>query len=59
MSVPVIQMGLVLMRAHNISFWDAVIVAAAEAARCDELFTEDLSDGQRYGLVRAVNPFEA
>ena len=53
-----IQTGLALMRVHNLSYWDAVIVAAAQAARCQELLTEDLNTGQLYGTVRAVNPFE-
>lgn len=41
----------------SISFWDALVVAAAEARGCDRLLTEDLSDGQLVGRVQVVNPF--
>lgn len=42
---------------HSLSLWDALILAAASAAQCDRLLSEDLSDGQRYGVVTVVNPF--
>ncbi|MBC5823542.1 MAG: PIN domain-containing protein [Candidatus Eremiobacteraeota bacterium] len=41
---------------YGISFWDALIVAAAASAGASVLYSEDLSDGQRYGDVRVVNP---
>ena len=40
-----------------ISYWDAAIVAAAEALGADTVYSEDLNHGQRYGRVRVVNPF--
>ncbi len=42
---------------YRISFWDALIVQAANAADVGALLTEDLNHGQRYGEVQAVNPF--
>jgi len=42
---------------HGISFWDALIVAAASSGFADVLYTEDLNDGQRYGTVLVRNPF--
>jgi predicted nucleic acid-binding protein len=42
---------------YQISFWDAMIVQAAESAGCEVLYSEDLSHGQEYGGVRVVNPF--
>ncbi len=42
---------------YQISFWDALILAAAESGGADVLFTEDLNHGQRYGRVLAQNPF--
>lgn len=42
---------------HQISFWDALILQAAERADAKILYSEDLSHGQIYGSVRAVNPF--
>jgi predicted nucleic acid-binding protein len=44
---------------YGISFWDALIVAAAESGGADILYTEDLNNGQRYGSVIACNPFAA
>jgi len=40
------------------SFWDASIVAAAEAADCDFVLSEDLSTGQYYAGVEVINPLE-
>lgn len=40
----------------QISFWDALIVHAAERAGAAILYSEDFSDGQTYGSVRVVNP---
>lgn len=41
----------------GLSYWDALIVAAAERAGCERLLSEDLSDGATYGSVRVENPF--
>jgi predicted nucleic acid-binding protein len=40
-----------------ISYWDAAILAAAEALGAKTVYSEDLNDGQLYGPVRVVNPF--
>ena len=42
---------------YKFSFWDALIVAAAKAAACDYLLTEDLQSGQNLDGIRVVNPF--
>jgi len=49
--------ALELQERHRVSFWDALIVHAALTAGASTLYTEDLSDGQRYGEVRVRNPF--
>lgn len=41
----------------EISYWDAAIIAAAEALGTDTVYSEDLNARQRYGRVRVVNPF--
>ena len=63
---PLVVVGLAHIRAaiekeslHGISFWDALILAAAEAGGADLLYTEDLNDGQQYGAVLARNPFRS
>ena len=42
---------------HQLSYWDSLIIAAAEFASCDTVWSEDLSDGQSYGSVTVRNPF--
>jgi predicted nucleic acid-binding protein len=39
------------------SVYDSLIVAAAIAAQCKLLYSEDLEDGRTIGGVRIVNPF--
>jgi predicted nucleic acid-binding protein len=41
----------------RLSFWDALIVAAAKAAACRYLLTEDLNSGQDLEGLEVVNPF--
>ena len=43
----------------QISFWDALVVQAAQASGAEILYSEDLSDGQTYGTVRVINPLRA
>ena len=43
---------------YQISFWDALVVQAAQLSGSDVLYSEDLSDGQTYGSVRVINPFK-
>ncbi len=42
---------------YQLSFWDALIVQAANAAGAENLYSEDFNHGQVYGTVVAVNPF--
>lgn len=46
-----------LLQRHNISFWDAMILRSAMQCNCARLWTEDLSNGQRYEDVTVTNPF--
>ena len=41
----------------TVSYWDALILAAAERAECTVLYSEDLSHKQLYGDIRVLNPF--
>ena len=45
------------MKFWQISFWDGLILAAAEEADASELLSEDLSHGQLVEGIRIVNPF--
>jgi predicted nucleic acid-binding protein len=41
---------------YRISFWDALVVQAARVSGAEVLHSEDLLDGQTYGIVRVTNP---
>jgi len=41
---------------YQISFWDALILQAAESAGASVVYSEDLGAGQKYGSVQVVNP---
>ena len=42
----------------QLSWWDALIVAAARSAGCSILLTEDLQHGQSLDGLRVVDPFQ-
>jgi predicted nucleic acid-binding protein len=48
--------ALEIEQRYKISFWDALILQAAEIADAEIVYSEDLSHGQRYGTVQVVNP---
>ena len=41
---------------YKLSFWDALILQAAEAAGVTALYSEDFATGQSYGSIRVINP---
>ena len=64
LDLPLITLGPVQISAaidlevrYQISFWDALILAAAESGGAEVLYTEDLNHGQQYGTVTVHNPF--
>jgi predicted nucleic acid-binding protein len=46
------------MDSAELSYWDGLIVAAAERAGARYLLSEDFQADRRYGDIRVVNPFE-
>ena len=42
---------------YQISFWDALLLHAAESAGAAVVYSADLATGQKYGAVQVVNPF--
>jgi predicted nucleic acid-binding protein len=44
---------------YKVSFWDALVINAAETAGAAILYSEDLATGQKYGSVRVMNPLKA
>lgn len=47
------------MPQHGLSFWDALIWAAATESGIPVIYTEDFQDGREIDGVRFVNPFQA
>jgi len=43
--------------AWQLSFWDSMILAAAEQNQAAQLFSEDMSHGQIIAGIKIVNPF--
>jgi predicted nucleic acid-binding protein len=41
---------------YKTSFWDALILQAADDAGTSILYSEDLATGQHYGAIQVVNP---
>jgi predicted nucleic acid-binding protein len=41
----------------DVSFWDALVVAAARSAGCTHLLTEDFAEGRMLGGVSVASPF--
>ena len=56
-SVVLYDEALRLKEQTGFSFYDSLIVAAAHAAGCDILYSEDLSHGQKIGSLTVQNPF--
>jgi len=57
------SLGLVLeawqwMDAAQLSYWDALIVAAAQRCGARYLLSEDLQHGRSFGSVQVLNPFQ-
>jgi len=51
------QLALEIHRAHHISFYDSLVIAAAHKMNCKIIYTEDLQDGQVIAGVKIQNPF--
>jgi len=60
---PVINDGASVIEAieleqrYKFSFWDAMIVVAAQRAAATTLYSEDFNSGQVIGSLKIVNPF--
>jgi len=48
--------ALEIEQRYKTSFWDALILDAADSCGAAVLYSEDLAHGQRYGTVQIVNP---
>jgi len=57
MTLPLLDSALRIKAAHQLSFWDCAIVAAAHTLGCRRLYSEDMAHGLAIEGVRIVNPF--
>ena len=55
--VAVVKRAIATVQRYQLSYWDSLIVAAAERASCTQVLSEDFNNGQEYNGVKAVNPF--
>lgn len=55
--VLIVERALDTLEQYNISYWDALIIAAAERAKCKRILSEDLNAGQIYHGIEITNPF--
>ena len=55
--LPLIEQAIDVSVISQLSFWDSLIIAAAEKANCEFIFSENLNAGQTYRGVVVVNPF--
>ncbi len=53
----VLEQGWKIQDHYRLSYWDALIVAAAKEASCRYLLTEDLQVGQKLDGVEIISPF--
>ncbi len=52
-----VQRALEAARAYRFSYWDALLLASAEASGVTALFSEDMHHGGMFGRVEIINPF--
>jgi predicted nucleic acid-binding protein len=55
--VPLLERAWRIEERYGFAWWDALIIAAAQATGCRYLLTEDLQDGQELDGLLVVNPF--
>lgn len=53
-----VKTALEIQHNNMISYWDSLIIAAAQTAKCSILYSEDLNNGQTIAGVKVVNPLE-
>jgi len=54
-----VESAWALQDRYSLSFWDALIVGAAENLGCGHVLSEDLPAGQDLGGIEVVSPFAA
>ena len=58
LTVELVTKALELCKRYQASYYDSLILAAANELEAKILYSEDLSHGQKYERVKAINPFQ-
>ncbi len=53
----VVEGGWAIQDRYRLSWWDCLIVSAAQLTGCRYLLTEDLQEGQLFEQLRIIHPF--
>ena len=53
----VLEGAWLLQERFKLSWWDALIVSAAQVGGCRFLLSEDFQESQTFGRVQVINPF--
>ena len=53
-----VQRAIVTQQKYGTSYWDSLIISAAERAGCVRIYSEDLNNGQLYHGIEVQNPFQ-
>ena len=56
-TVAIHEKGLAIAEQYQFSFYDSLILAAAQEAGCRIVYSEDMQHGQTIGGVTVYNPF--
>lgn len=43
---------------YRFSFWDSLILSAAQMSKCNYLISEDLQSGQQVKSIKVISPFD-
>ncbi len=58
LDMAVLSRSFAVQRRYQLSWWDSMIIAAAEATGCTKILSEDLSHGASYFGIEVENPFQ-
>jgi predicted nucleic acid-binding protein len=55
---PLVEAAWAFEARYGLSYWDSLIVAAAQQLGCGMLLSENLQHGQTFGDMTIINPFQ-
>ncbi len=53
----IVERAIDTLEQYKISYWDSLIIAAAERAQCKRILSEDHNAEQKYHSIEIINPF--